>query len=70
VITAPARVSDEMMPGAVGLPQGWGHRGGWRRAVAAGGSTYNRLTTNAAAAIDVPTGNAVFNGLDVRVAPA
>lgn len=68
-IIAPARVSDEVMRGSVGLPQGWGHRGGWRRAVAAGGSTYNLLTTNAPSEVDVPTGNAVFNGVAVRVRP-
>ncbi len=66
-ITAPVRVSDEVIRGAVGLPQGWGHRGGWRRAVAAGGSTYNLLTTNAPSEVDVPSGNAVLNGVSVRV---
>ncbi|HKS49819.1 MAG TPA: molybdopterin-dependent oxidoreductase [Amycolatopsis sp.] len=68
-ITAPARVTDEVMRGSVGLPHGWGHRGGWRRAVAAGGSIYNLLTTNAPAEVDVPTGNAVLNGVAVRVRP-
>jgi formate dehydrogenase len=68
-ITAPARVADEVMRGAVGLPQGWGHRGGWRRAVAAGGSVYNLLTTDAPAEVDVPTGNAALNGVAVRVRP-
>src|ERR1700741_4269590 len=65
-IIVPNRVREGVMPGWVGLPQGWGHRGGWRRAVAAGGSTYNPLTTNAPSEVDVPTGNAVFNGVAAR----
>ncbi|HKP41743.1 molybdopterin-containing oxidoreductase family protein [Mycobacterium sp.] len=66
---APAHVTEEVMCGSVGLPQGWGHRGQWRRAVAAGGSVYNRLTANTPAETDVPSGNAVLNGLAVRVRP-
>lgn len=66
---APAHVTDEVMRGSVGLPQGWGHRGGWRRAVAAGGSIYNRLAANTPTETDVPSGNAVLNGLAVRVRP-
>lgn len=64
-----ARVSDEMMPGSVALPQGWGHRGGWSRAVAVGGSGYNDLTTNLAESTDLPSGNATVNGVAVRVRP-
>jgi anaerobic selenocysteine-containing dehydrogenase len=67
-IEAPVRISDEMMPGAVALPQGFGHGGGWRRAVAIGGGRYNDLTSNAVADIDQPSGNAVLNGVRVRVA--
>ncbi|GAC1619784.1 MAG: molybdopterin-dependent oxidoreductase [Nevskia sp.] len=68
-IQAPVRLSDEMMPGCVALPHAWGHRGGWRRAVAAGGSGYNRLTSNAASDVDRVSGNAVLNGIAVRVVP-
>ena len=31
-VTVPVSVSDEMTPGTVALPHGWGHRGGWRLA--------------------------------------
>ncbi|MGQ3058696.1 MAG: molybdopterin dinucleotide binding domain-containing protein, partial [Nevskia sp.] len=67
-ITVPVTISDEMMSGTVALPHSWGHAGGWRRAVAIGGGRYNDLTSNAATEIDLPSGNAVLNGLRVRVA--
>lgn len=67
IVVPAARVSDEMMPGSVALPQGWGHQGGWQRAVAIGGAGYNRLTTNRADSTDLPSGNATVNGVAVRV---
>ncbi|HYF24572.1 MAG TPA: molybdopterin-dependent oxidoreductase [Baekduia sp.] len=38
-----AWVTDEMAPGNVGLPHGWGHDGGWQVANAAGRVNVNRL---------------------------
>lgn len=66
-ITVPVRVTDEVAPGAVGLTHGWGHSGGWRTAVAAGGASYNTLTPTDPAEIDRPSGNAYFNGVPVAV---
>ena len=66
-ITTPILLTDEMMEGVVALPQSWGHRGGWKHAVAAGGSNYNSLTSNAVEDMDKPSGNAVLNGITVRV---
>jgi len=66
-LTTPVMISDEMIEGVVALPQSWGHRGGWKHAVAAGGSRYNDLTSNRAEDIDRPSGNAVLNGIAVRV---
>lgn len=60
-------ITDEVVPGAVGLNQHWGHRGGWQVAVAAGGARYNDLLPNDADAIDV-SGNAWMNGIGVEVA--
>ena len=62
-----ARVSDEMMPGSVALPHGWGHAGNWSRAVALGGAGYNELTSNSVVSTDLPSGNASVNGIAVRI---
>jgi formate dehydrogenase len=67
-VEVPVRLTDEMTPGVVALPQGWGHRGGWRTAVGAGGANYNDLTSSDPADLDV-SGNAVFNGIPVRLEP-
>ena len=67
-VEVPVKVTDEMTPGVVALPQGWGHRGQWHTAVAAGGANYNDLTSSDPADLDV-SGNAVFNGIPVRLEP-
>lgn len=67
-VEAEAAVTDEVMPGSVGLPQHWGHTGGWRTAVAAGGGRYNDLVPNDVESLDVVSGNAGFNGIGVEVA--
>jgi anaerobic selenocysteine-containing dehydrogenase len=61
------KVTDEMHPGNVALPQGWGHRGGWQRAIAAGGVSYNELTPNQSEDLDPVSGQAWLNGFPVRV---
>jgi len=66
-VRTPVRVSDEVAPGALGMTHGWGHRGRWNTAVAAGGSNYNLLTPNGADHVDRPSGNAFFNGVPVSV---
>lgn len=66
-ITAEAQVTDEVMPGSVGLPPHFGHRGGWRTAVAAGGGRYNDLVPNDAEYLDRVSGNAWLNGIGVQV---
>ena len=66
-IEVPAELTDEVMPGSVGLNQHWGHRGGWRVATAAGGARYNDLVPNDPAFIDRASGNAWVNGIGVQV---
>lgn len=62
-------VSDEMMPGVVSLPHGWGHDlPGVRLSVAQqhAGASINDLTDELR--VDALTGNAAFSGVPVRVA--
>ena len=68
-ITAQAQVTDEVMPGTVGLPPHFGHEGGWRTANAAGGGRYNDLVPSEPQHLDLVSGNAWFNGIGVEVTP-
>jgi anaerobic selenocysteine-containing dehydrogenase len=67
-LTVPLEPTDTIMPGVVSLPHGWGHAGS-RQGVAAAhaGVSANDLTDESA--IDVPSGNAVFNGVPVTISP-
>lgn len=63
-----AEISDEVMPGVVSLPHGWGHdRPGTRLECAAGhpGASANDLTDDLV--VDPTCGNAVLNGVPVRL---
>jgi len=42
-------------------------RGGWQRAIAAGGVSYNELTPNQSEDLDPVSGQAWLNGFPVRV---
>jgi anaerobic selenocysteine-containing dehydrogenase len=69
-IVAPLEVSDEMMPGVVSLPHGWGHDRpgiGLRVAAAQPGVSVNDITDEQA--IEPVVGNAILNGVPVTVAP-
>jgi anaerobic selenocysteine-containing dehydrogenase len=67
-LIAPVEVSDEMMPGVVSLPHGWGHDvEGVRMAVARehAGVNSNILADNEM--LDAPSGNGVLNGIPVEI---
>ena len=67
-IPLPLEVSEEMMPGTVSIPHGWGHgRAGVKAAVAQAhpGASINDLTDELA--IDALTGGAAFSGVPVHV---
>jgi anaerobic selenocysteine-containing dehydrogenase len=70
-IVAPVEVSDEMRPGVVSLPHGWGHdKPGTRTEVA---SEHAGVCNNVLAPgelVDVLSGNAIVNGIPVSVSPA
>lgn len=60
--------TDAIMPGVVSLPHGWGHAGSAQTVAAEhAGVNANALTDETV--VDVPSGNAVFNGVPVTVRP-
>ncbi len=70
-VEAPVVVSDEVLPGVVSLPHGWGHRGeGLRMGVAQRhpGVSVNDLVDDAA--LEPVVGNAILNGVPVEVVAA
>jgi len=67
-IEVPLKVSDEMRPGVVSVPHGFGHARagvGWSLAARKGGSSVNDITDPAI--VDRLSGNAALNGVPVRV---
>lgn len=68
-VVVPVKVTDEMTPGTVALPHGWGHRGGWRVANANAGVNVNRLASGEPEDLERLAGMAFLNGIPVRVEP-
>ena len=69
-VVAPVEVTDDLMPGVVSLPHGWGHdveEAQLRVAKAHAGVNTNVLTDNQA--YDVASGTAVLFGTPVRIEP-
>ncbi len=67
-VVVPVEITEEMMPGVVSIPHGWGHdRAGVELEVAQqhAGESINDLTDNQA--IDALCGTAAFNGTEVTV---
>ena len=64
-------VTDAIRPGVVSIPHGWGHGvEGTQMAVAASRPGVNSNLLADELAVDVPSGNAVLNGIPVQVQPA
>jgi anaerobic selenocysteine-containing dehydrogenase len=63
-------VSDEMLPGVVSLPHGWGHDVGGQTGVEPAHVGVNTNLLAPSRLVDVLSGNAVVNGYPVTVAPA
>ena len=69
-VIASVDITDDIMPGVVSLPHGWGHDlEGTRLSVASSkpGVNANTLSTGD---MDPISGNAVLNGIPVDVVPA
>ncbi len=64
----PLRVSDEMRPGVVSLPHGWGHRAPFQRTAAAhAGVSFNDFSDDAE--VEAVVGQSILNGVPVRLGP-
>jgi len=70
-VEVPVEVSDEMMPGVVSLPHGWGHdKPGTRQSIARAHAGVNNNLLAPGDLIDPISNNAVLNGIPVEVGPA
>ncbi|WP_433681872.1 molybdopterin-dependent oxidoreductase [Nocardia sp. CA-119907] len=68
-LTVPLEPTEAIMPGVVSLPHGWGHTDSTQTVARAhAGVNANVLTDDSV--LDVPSGNAVFNGVPVTLTPA
>ncbi|HTJ42575.1 MAG TPA: molybdopterin oxidoreductase family protein [Kofleriaceae bacterium] len=67
-VIADVEITDEMMPGVVSLPHGFGHdRAGMRTRVATAHAGINVNILSDDARLDAPSGNAAFNGVPVTI---
>ena len=67
-VEVPVTLTDEMTPGTVALPHGWGHKGGgWQLANEAGGVNFNLLAPSDPEGLERLAGMAHLNGIPVRV---
>jgi anaerobic selenocysteine-containing dehydrogenase len=67
-VTVPAEVSDEMMPGVVSLPHGWGHgRPGTRTQVANAHAGVSANDVTDTGFVDLLSGTAALTGVEVTV---
>lgn len=64
----PIHISDEVAPGTVAVPHGWGHHdAGWKTANAAGGMNVNTITSARPTDLEPLSGMAHLNGVPVRL---
>jgi anaerobic selenocysteine-containing dehydrogenase len=69
-VELPVQVTEDIMPGVVSIPHGWGHGGrGVRLRVAADHAGVNSNVLADELLLDPVSGNAVLNGIPVELAP-
>ena len=67
-IDVPAEVTDEMKPGVVSMPHGWGHDTvGTRLSIAREHAGVNSNVLAPGTFVDVVSGNAAVNGIPVSI---
>jgi anaerobic selenocysteine-containing dehydrogenase len=70
-VTAPVELCEDMMPGVVSLPHGWGHgHPDLRMGVAADNAGVNTNLLTDENQLDMPSGNSVLCGIPVQVSRA
>ena len=69
-IVVPVEMTDEVMPGSVSYPHGWGNRGGWQRANAIDGANVNLLASDDPADWEQVSGMCLLDGIPVHLQPA
>lgn len=65
-----ARITDDVKEGAIAIPHGWGHNGGWRLANSAGGANSNDLVSARDEDIEALAGMSILNGIPIRIRAA
>jgi anaerobic selenocysteine-containing dehydrogenase len=69
-LEAPVELTDEVMPGVVSIPHGWGHSGaGMRLGVASEHAGVNSNLLADETLVEPLSGNAILNGIPVEVVP-
>ena len=69
-VEAPIEVTEDIMPGVVSIPHGWGHDAdGVRMSVAATHAGVNSNVLSDESQVEPLSGNAVLNGIPVEVSP-
>jgi anaerobic selenocysteine-containing dehydrogenase len=66
-IELPVKVTDEVIPGTIAVPHGWGHAGGWRIANGNPGVNVNLLASSDPDDIERLAGMALLDGIPVRI---
>ncbi len=70
-VAAPVEVTEDIMPGVVSIPHGWGHDAdGVRMSVASAHAGVNSNVLADESQVEPLSGNAVLNGIPVSVSPA
>ncbi len=65
-----AEVTDEVVPGSVCYPHGWGHDGSWSRANGLPGVNINLLASDDPSDWEQVSGICLLDGIPVRIVPA
>ncbi len=68
-IDVTVEITDDVVPGSVCYPHGFGHNGGWQKANALDGVNVNLLASSDPADFEPVSGNCLLDGIPVEVTP-